>query len=788
MKSKVHVIFSLLLTLGSVNAFAQIGIGTKTPAPSAALEVTSSTNNKGILIPRITATQKDAIVSPAEGLLVYQTTAPIGFYYYSNTVWKLIVDQTDLDKKLASAKTYVDDKIAAATIADADATTKGKIQLAGDLGGTADAPTVPALALKANTSDITTGLALKANTSDVTTALASKANISSLSTVATSGNYNDLANKPNIPSAYVMPKASASVLGGVKVGANLIIDADGVLSATASNTITGVVPIANGGTGATTVAAALTSLGAAPIASPTFTGAVTAPIYASTPQALTDGSTIIWDPALGLNASVTLGGNRTLSFSTTPVAGAYGTLVITQDGTGSRTITLPSTTNKVLGSTSTTTITLSTAANSKDILNFYYDGTNCFWNIGQGYGTAATVASSTTNLVTGVTGTLPVANGGTGATTLTGYVKGAGTATMTASATIPVADITGTLPVANGGTGVATLTGLIKGNGTSAMTAATVGTDYLAPNGSAANLTNFPTLNQNTTGNAANVTGIVAVANGGTGTTNGSITGTTALSFAAGGSNQNVSILPSGTGSVGIGTNSPNSLAILDASSTTKGFLPPRMTYAQKMAIVSPPQGLMIYCTNCGTNGEPEYFNGTSWVNMAGAAAASVPPPPLGSTYQGGKVFYIFQQGDPGYVPGETHGLIAAPSDIPSNSYRIVVGCYGDYGTSTALGTGAANTTKLLACNDAVNAAKLVDALTDGGYSDWYLPSKDELNKLYLNRNLVGNFTDWIGWYWSSSEFYLAPASHAWFQRFTDGSQDGEGKGYQKGIRAIRSF
>ena len=47
------------------------------------------------------------------------------------------------------------------------------------------------------------------------------------------------------------------------------------------------------------------------------------------------------------------------------------------------------------------------------------------------------------NLGTGVTGTLPVANGGTGATTLTGYVKGAGTAAMTASATIPAGDITG---------------------------------------------------------------------------------------------------------------------------------------------------------------------------------------------------------------------------------------------------------------------------------------------------------------------------------------------------------
>ena len=571
--------------------------------------------------------------------------------------------------------------------------------------------------------------------------------------------------------------------------------------------VTGTLAIANGGTGATTAAAALTNLGAAPLASPTFTGTVTTgiintgalsatsvntPIYASTPQALTDGSTITWNPALGLNASVTLAGNRTLSFTTTPPAGAYGTLVVTQDVTGNRTITLPTTANKVLGSTSTTTIALSSAANAKDILNFYFDGTNCFWNIGQGYGTAA-ASSTTTNLTTSVTGTLPVANGGTGATTLTGYVKGAGTATMTASATIPVADITGTLPVANGGTGATTLTGIIKGTGTSSLTAAVAGTDYLAPNGSAASLTNFPTLNQNTTGNAANVTGIVSVANGGTGTTTGSITGTTALSFVAGGSNQNVSILPSGTGSVGIGTNSPNSSAILDASSTTKGFLPPRMTYAQKMAIASPPQGLMIYCTNCGTNGEPEYYNGVAWVNMAGGTAASVPPPPLGSTYEGGKVFYIFQQGDQGYVAGETHGLIAAPSDIPSSAYRVF-GCRGGYssGTNTVLGTGAANTTALIAgCSETSTAANLARAVRDGGYSDWYLPSKDELNKLYENKNLVGNFINWPNWYWSSSEVPdpTWPVSYnAWYQDLSDGSQSNDDKNGQKGIRAIRSF
>lgn len=56
---------------------------------------------------------------------------------------------------------------------------------------------------------------------------------------------------------------------------------------------------------------------------------------------------------------------------------------------------------------------------------------------------------STVNLTSNVTGTLPIANGGTGATTLTGYVKGNGTSAMTASAAIPVADVTGAAPLAS---------------------------------------------------------------------------------------------------------------------------------------------------------------------------------------------------------------------------------------------------------------------------------------------------------------------------------------------------
>ena len=66
--------------------------------------------------------------------------------------------------------------------------------------------------------------------------------------------------------------------------------------------------------------------------------------------------------------------------------------------------------------------------------------------------------------------------------------------------------IVSTLPVVNGGTGTTTITGIVNGNGTSVMRAAVAGTDYLTPTGSAALLTGFPILNQNTTGTAAKVT------------------------------------------------------------------------------------------------------------------------------------------------------------------------------------------------------------------------------------------------------------------------------------------
>lgn len=81
--------FTFLATvLFTATTFAQVGIGTTTPAASAAFDITSTT--KGILIPRMTEAEKNAIPNPATGLMLYQTDGTSGFYFYDGSIWSQI--------------------------------------------------------------------------------------------------------------------------------------------------------------------------------------------------------------------------------------------------------------------------------------------------------------------------------------------------------------------------------------------------------------------------------------------------------------------------------------------------------------------------------------------------------------------------------------------------------------------------------------------------------------------------------------------------------------------------
>ncbi len=150
----------------------------------------------------------------------------------------------------------------------------------------------------------------------------------------------------------------------------------------------------------------------------------------------------------------------------------------------------------------------------------------------------------------------------------------------------------------------------------------------------------------------------------------------------------------------------------------------------------------------------------------------------IGQSYQGGIIAYIDSSG--------IHGLIAAPSDLGSRRW-------GYYGTAisgadgTAIGTGNQNTIDIMTgCNDAGIAARLCGDLVLGGYSDWYLPSKDELHQLYINKVAIGGFAT-TSLYWSSSEY---DNYNAWGQFFENGNlfNWNSNKEAQLYVRAVRAF
>lgn len=222
---------------------------------------------------------------------------------------------------------------------------------------------------------------------------------------------------------------------------------------------------------------------------------------------------------------------------------------------------------------------------------------------------------------------------------------------------------------------------------------------------------------------------------------------------------------------VGVGTSTPHASAQLEVSSTTKGYLPPRMTTVQRNAITSPAAGLTIYNT---TSNAFECYNGTAWYSAVHY---------VGESYGGGIVFNVYDNG--------LHGLIAATSDQSagiawSNGVLKITGASGD-----GIGAGEMNTTIAVTAqmpddpygNFAPKVCSDYSVTFNGVlYGDWYLPSSHELNLLYAQRTIVGGFT--TNRYWSSTEF----DDFSYRMDFSNGFSGLAGRTNTYNVRAIRSF
>ena len=150
----------------------------------------------------------------------------------------------------------------------------------------------------------------------------------------------------------------------------------------------------------------------------------------------------------------------------------------------------------------------------------------------------------------------------------------------------------------------------------------------------------------------------------------------------------------------------------------------------------------------------------------------------------GGYIFYAKGSYSDGWRYLEAAPASTEWSKIQWGSWQSIIG-----GTLTDIGTGQRNTTGVVNwLNDHSEtgcAAQLCAALVYGGYSDWFLPSKGELNLMYKNLKLfgVGGFVDYF--YWSSSE---DTALYALSQYFLTGGRGFNPKFDTFRVRAVRAF
>ena len=588
-----------------------LAIGTDTPAATALLDLSSTT--KGFLPPRMTAAQRTAITTPAAGLLVYQADGAAGLYQFNGSTWTGPFG--------TSSTTGTVTQVSAGT-----GLTGGDITHTGTLG-------------LANTA-VTAGTYTRATV-----------------TVDAQGRLTAASSGAAVPVAEVSGLGSAATLNAGTSAGNLVqLDGSGKLPVLDGSQLTGVLGSvasdANSSTAAGSGALAVsTGHNNAAFGYQALQANTTAPNNTAVgSQALQANLTGSANTATGAQA---LGANTTGFANTATGAGA---LASSTGGIGNAAFgwhalssaTTPSS-NAAFGSTALASATTGASNVSVGTASLYNltTGSN---NTALGYQAGNALSTGGSNLLLGAQAGSALGTGGhnidlanTGlaadANTLrlgTAYDAMAGTGqsrafvagirgVAVAGGQTVMIDANGQLGSTTGGGGTVTSVGLalpglfsvtnspVTGTGTltAALTSQSANLVLAGPASGAGTAPSFRSLvpaDIPVLDTSKLTTGILPLVRGGTGSATGSITGSTELTFAAGGTNQSVTLTPSGTGAValgsvvGIGTATPDTAAALDITSTTKGFLPPRLTTAQRTAmgtgsIAAPVNGLVVFDT-----------------------------------------------------------------------------------------------------------------------------------------------------------------------------------------------
>ena len=134
-------------------------------------------------------------------------------------------------------------------------------------------------------------------------------------------------------------------------------------------------------------------------------------------------------------------------------------------------------------------------------------------------------------------------------------------------------------------------------------------------------------------------------------------------------------------------------------------------------------------------------------------------------------------------APAGWYGTGSDPYLAWSDYYDVSTGGYFDVSTGTAIGTGLRNTASILNIEANAPAAKACNDYENSGKNDWFLPSQDELNQLYLNQRSVDFY--YYKNFWSSSQ---GDIDFAWIQNFADGNRHSYSKYSYSSVHAVRAF